>query len=312
MHVAVLGAGVLGLSTALLAQQRGWTVSLYTDRLPLHTTSVKAGASFKPHAVGYTAHTRRLLEDSWTAFERVQAEAGTAAGVRKHVHWEASSAPRPRADYLSVMQQVRILERPEVPGGYAFGWRYVSFFIDMPVYLAWLMARFEQNTGRVVVVERPFTDLEQLAGLPAEIVFNCTGLGSRRLCHDQRLIPIKGQVVVVGPRPDMDWSINADGFYVYPRRIETLLGGTTERNIDTETVDNGALHLVIHGNRRILPGLELGDVRRTYAGLRPYREGGIRIEAEERNSRRIVHNYGHGGAGVTLSWGSARAALDCV
>ena len=53
MHVAVVGAGVLGLSTALLAQQRGWTVSLYTDRLPLHTTSVKAGASFKPHAVAY-------------------------------------------------------------------------------------------------------------------------------------------------------------------------------------------------------------------------------------------------------------------
>lgn len=312
MHVAVLGAGVVGLSTALVAQQRGWTVTLYTDRLPLHTTSVKAAASFKPHAVGYTEQTQRLLEDSWTAFEKVLAQAGAAAGVRKHIHWEASSAPRPRADYLSVMQQVRILERPEVPGGYAFGWKYVSFFIDMPLYLPWLMAQFEKNNGRVVVVEHKFTDLEQLASLPADVVFNCTGLGSRQLCHDLQLIPIKGQVVVVDPQPDMDWSINADGFYVYPRKNETLLGGTTETNVDTETVDSGALHLVISGNKRILPGLELSSVRRAFAGLRPYREGGIRIEAEERNSRRIIHNYGHGGAGVTLSWGSAQAALGCV
>ncbi len=312
MQVAVLGTGVVGLSTALVAQQRGWNVTLYTDRLPLRTTSVKAAASFKPYAVGYDERTQRLLEDSWTAFEKVLVQADAAAGVRKHIHWEASSVPRPRADYLSVMQQVRILERPEVPGGYAFGWHYRTFFIDMPLYLPWLMAQFEKNNGRVVVVERQFTDLEQLACLPADIVFNCSGLGSRQLCHDPRLIPVKGQVAVVASQPDMDWSINADGFSVYPRKTETLLGGTTEHNVDTETVDSGALHLIISGNKRVLPGLELSAVRRAYAGLRPYREGGIRIAAEERSGRRIIHNYGHGGAGVTLSWGSAQAALDRV
>ncbi len=312
MQVAVIGAGVVGLSTALVAQQRGWAVPLYIDRLPLRTTSVKAAASFKPHAVDYTAQTQRLLEDSWAACEKILVQAGAAAGVRKHIHWEAGSAPRPRVDYLSVMQQVRILERPEVPGGHAFGWQYRTFFIDMPLYLPWLMARFEKNSGRVVVVKQKFTDLEQLASLPAEIVFNCSGLGARYLCHDPRLIPVKGQVVVVAPQPDMAWSVNADGFSVYPRKTETLLGGTAKHQVDTETLDGGALHLIISGNKRILPGLELSAARRAYAGLRPYREGGIRIAAEERNGRRIIHNYGHGGTGVTLSWGSAQTALGYV
>ena len=127
MQVAVIGAGVVGLSTALVAQQRGWAVPLYIDRLPLRTTSVKAAASFKPHAVDYTAQTQRLLEDSWVACEKILVQAGAAAGVRKHIHWEAGSAPRPRVDYLSVMQQGAYPGTPRGARGIRF-WLAISDF----------------------------------------------------------------------------------------------------------------------------------------------------------------------------------------
>jgi D-amino-acid oxidase len=110
----------------------------------------------------------------------------------------------------------------------------------------------------------------------------------------------------------MDWSISADGFYIYPRANDTALGGTCEYHIDNELVDNVAIHLIIRGNKRILPHLDLDSVRGSYAGLRPYREGGVRLEAEEVGNKKVIHNYGHGGSGITLSWGSAKLALDLI
>jgi D-amino-acid oxidase len=152
--------------------------------------------------------------------------------------------------------------------------------------------------------------LEELAALDHDLVFNCTGLGSRELCKDDSVYAIKGQVALVGPRPEMDWSISADGFYVYPRSSDTVIGGTTERHVYTETTDPSALSLLVRANRRILPDLEESSIVRSVAGLRPFREKGVRVEREIVSERPIVHNYGHGGAGVTLCWGSAERALE--
>jgi D-amino-acid oxidase len=127
---------------------------------------------------------------------------------------------------------------------------------------------------------------------------------------DNSVYAIKGQVALVGPRPEMDWSISADGYYCYPRASDTVIGGTTERHVYTETTDWIALSLMVRANRRILPDLEEASIRASVAGLRPFREQGVRVELETVKGRRIIHNYGHGGAGVTLSWGSAELALE--
>ena len=305
----VIGAGVIGLTTGIEAQAQGFDVVLYTVELPLETTSAKAGASFKPHEVAGMSQNQLMLERSKEHFEKIVSDHGHESGVRRHIHWEASSNERQTPDYLSVMSDVELLGRPDVPGGYEFGWKYETFFIDTPVHLMWLASQFQASGGSLILLPRPFEGLEQLAALEADVVFNCTGLGARRLCNDNAMIPIRGQIVVTDPTPEMDWSISADGFYVYPRLRETILGGTAEWHMEDETVDSGAIHLIIRGNKRILPHLTFESARNAYAGLRPYREGSIRLESEELNGRTIVHNYGHGGSGFTLSWGSARQAL---
>lgn len=308
--LAVVGCGVIGLTTAVLAQAAGHRVTIYADRDPTQTTSTKAAASFKPVDVAYTEATHRMLHLSWDEFGRVEAADASGSGVRRHLHWDAASAPFETPPYLDVMEGPEVVESPHVPGGCAFAWRYRTFFVDATVFLPWLVRRFEANGG--VLVRRHFENLDEVADLPHAVAFNCAGLSARELCGDQDLIPIKGQIVLVDPQPDMDWSIKADGFYVYPRAHDTVLGGTAEWHAEDEIVEHGAADAILRANKRILPDLKPEHVRRTYAGLRPYRTGSVRVELDESRRTPIVHNYGHGGAGFTLCWGSARLALDLI
>jgi D-amino-acid oxidase len=309
---AVIGVGAIGLSTAVLAQEQGYEVTIYSDKPLSATTSMKAAASFKPVLVAENDLTSRMLMLSYERFKHTALQYAEGAGVRKHIHWEAMSAPQEPATYLSVMEDFEIVEQPHVPGGYASGWKYQTFFIDTPIFLPWLLQRFTAGGGVFVLLDEPFTSLEQLAVLPADVVFNCTGLGARALCHDTQVIPIKGQIALTDPQPGINWSISADGFYIYPRQYHTVLGGTAEWQVNNEAVDLAAIDLIIRGNRRILPQVRTDMIKKTYAGLRPYRTESIRVESENVNGKHLVHNYGHGGAGLTLCWGSAQMALEQV
>lgn len=308
--VAVIGAGAIGLATAALAQRAGFRVTIYTERPPEETTSAKAAASFKPAGLRYDERNVRMITTSLEEFGRIAAEFPDA-GVRRHVHWEAFSTFPNTPWYLDFVENPELLEGGHVPGGYDFGWRYTTWFIDMPIFIAWLTGRFHESGGRLVV-GRSFSTLEAIAALPEDLLFNCTGIGSRRLCRDESLVPVRGQIVLIGPQPEMDWSINHEGFYVYPRQHDTVLGGTREVGVWDESVQASVVDSILEANRRILPHLTLADVRATCAGLRPYRDDGVRIEVEEVNDRPIVHNYGHAGAGITMCWGSAQEALGLV
>lgn len=305
---AVIGAGVIGLSTALVLQEEGHAVTVYADRPPLATTSAKAGASFKPHEVAEGSLTDELLRRSWARFLRVADD--PASGVRLHTHWEAGSSPLAKPSYLSVMQDVEEHVFPEVPGGYAFGRCYRTFLIDMPVYLRWMLERFRAQGGALTLLAEPLRDIGELTALPHDVVINCSGLGARELCRDALVYPIRGQVAMVGPQPQLDFSISADGFYIYPRSSDTVIGGTVEPFADSERPDPSVTSVLVRAACRVLPGLSDADVLRTAAGLRPYRHGSVRLEPENFGSHRVVHNYGHGGSGVTLSWGSAEAAVE--
>ncbi|OGD95696.1 hypothetical protein A3F02_04035 [Candidatus Curtissbacteria bacterium RIFCSPHIGHO2_12_FULL_38_9b] len=313
--VAVIGAGIIGLSTAFLAQKAGYDVVIFSDRKPMSTTSAKAAASFKPHEVPYDKLTESMVEKGWEGYERLTTdykEFSRIVGVKKHTHWEASSAPKELAPYLNVVEDFQIHERPDVPGGYNYGWKYKTFFIDVPVYLKWLEGTFKANGGELIILDKKFENIEQLKDLPTNVVFNCTGLGSRELNNDNKMHSIRGQIVETDLQPDMDWSFSGDGFYVYPRSHETILGGTAEHFVKDEFADNSAIHLIIRGNKRILPHLSMNSVNSAYAGLRPYREESVMVQAEELGDKKLIHNYGHGGSGFTLSWGSAEIALNLI
>lgn len=304
-EIAVIGAGIIGLTTAISAQEQlNAQVTIYTDKHPLQTTSAKAGASFKPHKVVYDTQAHTMAQLTGERYTTLTAD--PSSGVRKHIHWEASSIKIPEPDYLDLMEDVDILTQ-EIPGQYPFALRYRTFLIDTPKHLRWLISKFLTAGGQFN--KKEFETAQDLQNLPQDLIFNCTGLGSRKLFNDTDLIAVKGQIAVVNALPEMDWSISADGFYIYPRENETILGGTTEEGIDNEQADPGAIQLIVRGNQRVLSNLHPNQVIRSYAGIRPFRSSGIRVQAQENNRQRIIHHYGHGGSGYTLSWGSAQKAI---
>ncbi len=308
--LSIVGAGVIGLSTGILALERGYKVTVYTPDDPRKTISAKAAASFKPHLVVYNDRTDAMVPESWEHFLHLMKQR-EENGIRLHTHWEASSRKRPPAPYLRHMRNVEILTRPKVPGGYAHGWKYTTFLIDTSLYIPWLRKVFVKQGGTFVHLRKSLKTLSEVSQLPSDRIINCTGFGAKVLCNDSNMQPVKGQIVVV-EKLSMRWSINADGFYIYPRATDTILGGTYEFGKEDTTIETSATELILRGNMRIVPSITRKKILGTYTGIRPYRLETIRVEKENIGKKRIIHNYGHGGAGITLSWGSAEKALSLL
>jgi D-amino-acid oxidase len=190
----------------------------------------------------------------------------------------------------------------DVPPGYAVGWRFTAPVVDMSRYLPWLEARL---AGHGIVPEiAAVGDLGDIGG----VVIDCAGLGARELAPDDQVTPVRGQVVVVEQVGIREWVVDdGDGralTYVVPRVDEVVVGGTAEEGADDMAVDPRTAAGILERATALVPELAGARVLRHKVGLRPARPT-VRLEAERRDGRTVVHCYGHGGAGVTLSWGCA-------
>jgi D-amino-acid oxidase len=196
--------------------------------------------------------------------------------------------------------------------GFAQGWRARVPVIETPLYLTWLAGEVRARGG--AFERRAVTAWDETRGFDA--VVNCTGLGARELCADPECHPIRGQIARVA-RGAVDRARifeDADGTfgYVIPRSTDCVLGGTAERGSDSLAIDPATTTAILARCRAREPRLT-GDVQSAAAGLRPGRSA-IRLErARLPHGTPVVHDYGHGGCGVTLSWACAedvRALVD--
>ena len=231
---AVLGCGVSGLSTARLLQRRfqngPGTVTIYAKDLPPETTSNVAGAWWSPTSVyeessaNFNEQFRRACQISNRAFQLL---VGLEYGVRWIDSFELSrheiSLQRdlPGGNDLYPAQQLH--RDPQNYFGFPFVRQYSTMLIEPSIYLSALLRDFYIAGGRVVVKE--FRNRRELARLPERVVFNCTGLGSRDLFDDPELVPVRGQIEVLLPQPEIDYAYLGTG-YMFPRRDGIVLGGT--------------------------------------------------------------------------------------
>jgi glycine/D-amino acid oxidase-like deaminating enzyme len=249
--VAVLGSGIVGLSTARLAQEAGFPVTIYAAALPPDTTSNVAGGQFHPFGLfredkvtpEFMAQFRRALDYSWRRF---QIMVGDDYGIR----WLPTyvEASEPEAQQIANFPPVnRMLSPAEHPFPWAEARRYDTMYVETGRYLRQMIRDVQVAGGRIEV--RRFATPAEIAALPEKLVFNCTGLGSRELFGDQELQPIRGQLAILEPQPEVRYAALGDFGYMFPRPDGILLGGTFERDVFDPTPQPEAIARIVASHK---------------------------------------------------------------
>lgn len=309
--VVVVGGGIVGMTCAVELRRRGARVCVVTADEPARTTSWLAAAVWYPVGIGGSERALTFAQESFDVFAD-QAERGVP-GVRMIGTRMLHRRPLPAHPWWSTAVPGFATEDADDP--FTGTWRFSVPMVEVPTYLPWLHAQALE-----LGVEVRNTKLASLAELTdhARVVVNATGLASRTLCGDTTVQPVRGQVIRAS-NPGLAVSVrdehNPGGHtYVHPRRHDVIIGGTFEPGKTDTTPDPGTAKALWARATELVPELRRARVLEHHAGLRPAREDGPRVELDRHliPGRTVVHNYGHGGAGITLSWGSARATADLI
>src|SRR3984957_9851316 len=309
--IVVVGAGVVGLSTAICLAEAGLSTRVVAAEPPSRVTSAAAGAIWGPVRCGPDD---RCRDWAGTGLETLTALADEpSAGVHQaHGREVARTAASPPA-WADVLADLRLLDGAELPAGFSSGWSYTAPAVSMPVYLEYLLNRYAGLGGSV-----EYATVSSLAAGDAPVVVNCTGIGARSLVPDESVVPVRGQVVVVQNPGISEFYIDhgaddtPDYVYAFPHDDVVVLGGTAEEGASDWAPRPKVSARIMRDCAAVFPALRDARVVTERVGLRPCRPE-VRLEAEALPGGRVLwHNYGHGGAGVTLSWGCARELTAAV
>ncbi|XP_017479610.1 PREDICTED: D-aspartate oxidase-like [Rhagoletis zephyria] len=310
LKVAVVGGGVIGVCSALALQQEFPTaeVTIFSEKWSPQTTGDVSAGFIYPYAVGEQTPPcllKRTLADTVQFYERLirNPESGKF-GLSLLTMYDLSKEATMAVPSLPELYDVRPMEGAEVAKmfpGYRSGVVATTYIAEPTLLLPFLMGKFEGAGGRLVT--RKITALGQLTG-DHDLVVNCSGLGARYLADVQDLSveAVRGQVVRVRA-PWIRHAVMAGPSYILPNRDCVILGGTKELANYNLSPDPATAELILRDCAQVVPSLLAAEKIGDFVGLRPYRPS-LRIEADARN-RKVIHNYGHGGSGVTLCWGSA-------
>jgi D-amino-acid oxidase len=303
MRIQVIGAGVSGLTTGICLAEAGHHVTIRAAEPPERTTSVAAGALWGPVLTGPPD---RVLGWAKTSLDILSALADAPGTGVAMASGKEITRGEPTLPYWSaLLPSMRLCDPAELPPGFAGGWHYTAPLASMPVYLGYLRTRFEAAGGVIELAE-----VTGFAGTGAPVVVNCTGAAARDIVPDPQVRPVRGQVVVAENPGVEEFLISRDepppnSVYMFPHGETIVLGGTVEYDEKELTPKPGIAERIVADCARLEPRLDRVRIIGHRVGLRPYRPE-VRLDREELPDGTVLwHNYGHGGAGISLSWGCA-------
>jgi D-amino-acid oxidase len=310
--VAIIGAGVSGLTCGVLFAERGFRATIFADQIGTQTTSGAAGALWFPYdaepaekVIPWALATYKLLvdlvKDSSSGVSMIELRQYSRAGKIETPNWVMQLGASSVGEAVSFPQNLS-----EFTDGFSLR----VPLMDTTIYLDYLINRFQKVGGEI----NRGVHFDKLEGVDPKfgLVINCAGIGARKLARDADLDPHRGQVAIVPKIGNLNCAIVCDDaplMYAIPRTHDCVFGGTNDVS-DNLNPDRKTTKAIVAECSRVLD-IENPRILRERVGLRPFRKSGVRLEKEKlRDGRIVIHNYGHGGSGFTLSWGCAREVFE--
>jgi D-amino-acid oxidase len=300
--VAIVGAGVSGLTCGVLFAERGFRTAIFAEQIGQRTTSGAAAALWFPYdaqpadkVIPWALSTYKVLvdlvKDIRSGVSMIELRQYCRTGEIQIPDWAA-----PFVISTEVEKSLTV---------FSSGFSLTVPLMDTTIYLDYLAKRFQKAGGSI----NESVHYEKLEDVDPkfDLVINCAGIGARELVLDLDLEPHRGQVAIVPKIDKMKCAIVCDDdplMYAIPRTNDCVFGGTNEvsDNLEADPVTTKA---IVSECAQVLK-MESPRVLRERVGLRPFRKSGVRLESEKLgDGRTVLHNYGHGGSGFTLSWGCA-------
>ncbi len=255
-RAAVIGSGVVGLTSARELQRRGFAVTIYAATVPPDTTSNMSLAGWTPTSglVDFKSRSAEWDEQFRTAVRLAYRRLQLLTGPKYGITWIMNYAPTDNemAARGSNVLMPDDISNPRVllqPGEHPFPTKYAierpEMRIEPSIYLDALMNDFLLWGGKVVI--RTFATPRDVTMLSENLIINCTGLGSKALFNDPELMPLKGQLTILVPQQEITYSTSGGarapvtpeaGFiHMMPRSDGIVLGGTSIRDDWSLTVN---------------------------------------------------------------------------
>ncbi|XP_025420564.1 D-aspartate oxidase [Sipha flava] len=327
-RVAVVGAGVVGLNLALEVQRRfpDANVAVIAHKFNGETLSDGAAGLLRPDSYIFGPNrevSQQWVNDSYSFYKNLLNKKDERCGINEVSGFMFSSRGPEfvKNHYLeNCISDYRDATHEELQAHYSpdnnvltkYGIFYTSMVIECKRFLPWALKKISDSGG--IIIKRRIESLEELYG-EYDVIFNCTGFEAKQLCSDVNVIPIRGQVIRVKAPWIKNFYYYDSDTYIIPSKDDgtVVLGGCRHFGSYEESVNERNTEEILEKCVNLIPSLKnaLKMDYEIWVGLRPYRNK-IRIEMEQINNTVIVHNYGHGGYGVTLAPGTAKYAVDLL
>lgn len=266
-QAAVIGSGIMGLTTARLLQDAGWDVTIYTRDITRHSVSNVGAGQWAPTSVFEEGVASKAFEEQYKYASRISHHAyqnlsGANYGIRFLENYYLSNNQNEEPYYLrelpELFSSIANLKPHEHPFPVPFVKRTVTMMIEPATFLRRVRDDFLLSGGRFKI--RNFTHLDDILSLKEHTIFNCTGLGSKALFKDEELTPVKGQLVFIPPDPAIDYMTvggGTDVTYMFPRKGEILLGGSGQKDDWSRNPEAEVTERIIEDNKNIFDNLRI-------------------------------------------------------
>ncbi|XP_051155898.1 D-aspartate oxidase [Leptopilina boulardi] len=322
MNVAVVGGGIVGLSTALNFQNefRDSKITIFATSFQDTTSHVAAGifrvgASFSGPS---DAITWKWIKNSYDYYDDIRKsdEAALAGITNISGYIFANSSPNAvknqwMENLVPIYRKVTSEELQLVGGNWKYGSFFTTILNETNNHLPW--AKQKLNSNGIVTIEKTVNTLKEL--IEYDLIINCSGFGARELCNDRHMVPIRGQVTKVKAPWIKTFFYGENDTYIIPgfNGVCTLGGIRSFESVNREVCSYDAA-AIRERCFKLLPSLSKAQVLRHVTGIRPHREGHVRVELERITNglvaKMVIHNYGHGGYGVSTAPGTAKYAVE--